>query len=417
MNKQTAMIAEKTESFLVILFAVSIFLWKPGIYVSSALIIVYTCIFIFKSKDYRQKYFGSNIAVMSVAMFFLGTLTSLIAMQQTEDVLWAVRKTLFLLIVGFLLLAFKNEKNKKFAFYGLVAGFWVASLLTIFKNWQLMGVIARVEGTWPQGTWDALLGLFLLFLLLSIKDIFSKSVPSLRTKLFLFATLFMSVFQLIWAGGRIPFVACVVAILLYVLTLKLSKRIVINAVLAIVIAIVFSVTIFKDHTDSLVHRVQSITDVSNDDYWVRLNLWKVGFNHSVFFMKNEPLTFLFGAGGKSYGPTQIEFFKDMPMNPVDREKFQAFGYPSGDSHNMYIDSALKNGVVWTFLFLLYLFWLATGFKLKQSWQRPEPLILLSFYMVLGMAYTILPHFFTYFLVFFMMYFVSSNNPRRQGGVS
>jgi hypothetical protein len=44
------------------------------------------------------------------------------------------------------------------------------------------------------------------------------------------------------------------------------------------------------------------------------------------------------------GPTQIEFFKDMPMNPVDREKFQAFGYPSGDSYNMYIDSALKNGV-------------------------------------------------------------------------
>jgi len=417
MKQQTPMLAEQVESFLVVLFAVSIFMWKPGIYVSSALIIVYTCIVIFKSPDYRKKYFGSNITIISLAMFVVGTTTSLIAMQQTEDLLWMVRKTLFLLTVGFLLIAFNNEKNKKIAFYGLVAGFWVASLLTIFKNWQLMGVITRVEGTWPQGTWDALLGLFLVFLLLSIKDIFSKSVPSLRTKLFLFATLCMSVFQLIWAGGRIPFVACVVAILLYVLTLKLSKRMIINAMLASVIAVMLSVTVFKDHTDSLINRVQSITDVSNDDYWVRLNLWKVGFNHAVFFMKNEPSTFLFGAGGKSYGPMQIEFFQDMPMNAVDREKFQSFGYPSGDPHNMYIDSILKNGVIWTVLFLIYLLWLATGFKLKQSWQRPEPFILLSFYLVLGIAYTILPHFFTYFLVFFMMYFVSSKNPRRQSGVS
>jgi O-antigen ligase len=417
MKQQTTTLAEQVESFLVVLFAVSIFMWKPGIYVSSALIIVYTCIGIFRSQDYRQKYFGSNITVISLVMFVVGTTASLIAMQQTEDLLWTVRKTLFLLTVGFLLIAFNNEKNKKIAFYGLVAGFWVASLLTIFKNWQLMGVIARVEGTWPQGTWDALLGLFLIFLLLSIKDVFLNSVPSLRAKLFLFATLCMSIFQLIWAGGRIPFVACVVAILLYVLTLKLSKRMVINAMLASVIAIMFSVTIFKDHTDSLINRVQSITDVSNDDYWVRLNLWKVGFNHAVFFMKNEPSTFLFGAGGKSYGPTQIEFFQDMPMNAVDREKFQSLGYPSGDPHNMYIDSILKNGVIWTVLFLIYLLWLATGFKLKQSWQRPEPFILLSFYLVLGLAYTILPHFFTYFLVFFMMYFVSSKNPRRQTGLS
>jgi O-antigen ligase len=417
MKQQTTTLAEQVESFLVVLFAVSIFMWKPGIYVSSALIIVYTCIGIFRSQDYRQKYLGSHVAVMSVAMFVVGTTTSLIAMQQTEDLLWMVRKTLFLLTVGFLLIAFNKEKNKKIAFYGLVTGFWVASLLTIFKNWQLMGVITRVEGTWPQGTWDALLGLFLVFLLLSIKDIFSKSVPTLRTKLFLFATLCMSGFQLIWAGGRIPFVAFVVAILLYVLTLKLSKRMVINAMLASVIAVMLTVTVFKDHADSLINRVQSITDVSNDDYWVRLNLWKVGFNHAVFFMKNEPSTFLFGAGGKSYGPTQIEFFQDMPMNAVDREKFQSFGYPSGDPHNMYIDSILKNGVIWTILFLIYLLWLATGFKLKQSWQRPEPFILLSFYLVLGIAYTILPHFFTYFLVFFMMYFVSSKNPRRQSGVS
>jgi hypothetical protein len=39
MNRQTALLAEKTESFLVVLLAISIFLWKPGIYVSSALII------------------------------------------------------------------------------------------------------------------------------------------------------------------------------------------------------------------------------------------------------------------------------------------------------------------------------------------------------------------------------------------
>jgi hypothetical protein len=403
MNKQKAMLAEKTESFLVLLFAISIFLWKPGIYVSSALIITYTLILFVSSQNYRQQYLSSNAAMVSVVMFIVGIVTSLIAMQESDDVLWAARKTLFLLVIGFLFIAFKKTNNKKIAFYGLVAGFWVASLLTIFKNWHLIGKITRVEGTWPQGTWDALLGLFFVFLVVSIRH----SVLSFKAKLFIIVTFCMSIYQLIWAGGRIPLVASVVVLVLYLLSLKLTKRIVLNTALAAIVAVTVSVTVFKDSADNFVNRMQSITDVKNDDYWVRLNLWKVGFNHAVFFMKNEPSKFLFGAGGKSYGPMQIEFFKDMPMNEADREKFTGFGYPSGDSHNMYIDSVLKNGIVWTVLFLFYLLWLATGFKIKNTWQRPEPFILLAFYAVLGMAYIILPHFFTYFLIFFMVYLLSS----------
>lgn len=403
MNKQPAMFIEKTESFLVVLFAVSIFLWKPGIYVSSALIIIYTCICFLRNKEYRQQYLSSKIAVVSVAMFAMGIVTALIAMQEIDDVLWAARKTLFLLVIGFLIIAFKNESNKKLAFYSVIAGFWVASLLTIFKHWDQIGIITRIEGTWPQGTWDALLGLFFVFIVISMRS----AVFSFKTKLFIMATLFMSIYQLIWAGGRIPLLASIVVILLYIFTLKFTRRMVINAILAVIVAITFSMTIFKDNVDHFYNRVQSIADVSNNDYWVRLNLWQIGFNHAVFFMKNEPMTFLFGAGGKSYGPTQIAFFKEMPIDQSDREKLQAIGYPSGDTHNMYIDSVLKNGFVWTILFLIYLLWLATRFKIKKTWQQPEPFILLSYYAVLGMAYTILPHFFTYFLIFFMVYLHAS----------
>ena len=405
MNKQTIMLAEKTESFLVVLFAISIFIWKPGIYVSSALIIAYTCICFLRNKEYRHQYLNSNIAVVSVAMFAVGIVTSLIAMQEIDDVLWAARKTLFLLAIGFLIIAFKNERNKKLAFYSVIAGFWVAALLTIFKNWHQIGIITRIEGTWPQGTWDALLGLFFVFLVVSMRS----TVFSLKTKLFMVATFCMSIYQLIWAGGRIPLLASIVVLVLYLLTLKLTKRMVINAILAALVAITFSMTIFKDNVDHFYNRVQSIADVSNNDYWVRLNLWQIGFNHAVFFMKNEPMTFLFGAGGKSYGPMQIAFFKEMPIDQSDREKLQAIGYPSGDTHNMYIDSVLKNGFVWTGLFLIYLLWLATGFNIKKTWQQSEPFILLSYYAVLGMAYTILPHFFTYFLTFFIMYLLATSS--------
>jgi hypothetical protein len=404
MNKQTAMLAEKTESFLVVLLAVSIFLWKPGIYVSSALIIVYTCIGILRNKEYRHQYLSSNIAVVSLAMFAVGIVTSLIAMQEIDDVLWAARKTLFLLVIGFLIIAFKNEGNKKLAFYSVIAGFWLAALLTIFKNWHQIGTITRIEGTWPQGTWDALLGLFFVFLVVSTRS----ATFSFKTKLLIIATFCMSIYQLIWAGGRIPLLASIVVLVLYLLTLKLTKRMVINGMLAAIIAITFSITIFKDNVEQFYNRVQSIADVSNNDYWVRLNLWKVGLNHAVFFMKNEPVTFLFGAGGKSYGPMQIAFFKEMPMNQSDREKLQGFGYPSGDTHNMYIDSVLKNGFVWTSLFLIYLLWLATRVNIKKTWQQSEPFILLSYYAVLGMAYTILPHFFTYFLIFFVAYLHASS---------
>jgi len=63
---------ERTESFLTLLFAVSVFVWKPGIYVSSGLITAYLLVRSMIDHEYGQMVWRSKITQVSLAMFLLG---------------------------------------------------------------------------------------------------------------------------------------------------------------------------------------------------------------------------------------------------------------------------------------------------------------------------------------------------------
>jgi len=386
------------ESFCVLLFAVSVFIWKPGIYVSSGLIVVYLGWRTLADTSYREMVWRSALARVTLAMFALGLLTALIGMEQLEDLTWMARKTLFLPAIIFFTFALAHTRNKELALSGLIASFWIASLLTLWRyDWNL-AVGGRMQGTWPQGTWDALLGLFLTFLVLQFKWDRFGNVKRITHLL----TILMALLMLLLAGGRAPWLATIICVTTYVVLFQRDRRVLIGGFAALLIAVGLSATVFEHRSRVVIERFSTIADTTNvGSNWIRIQLWTIGIAHMQEIVKNEPLKAVFGSGAKSYNSTQIEFFNNMPFDDEDRTRFQDFGYPSGDTHNNYIDSALRNGLLWTCAIILYLIWLCTLFSVRQIREKPEPLIALLYLCIVAMVYTVTPHFVSFFFALFI----------------
>jgi len=385
---------DRTESFLTFLFAISVFVWKPGIYVSSGLIILYLALRATLQSDYRQSLWQSQLAKITLAMFALGLFTSAISANQLEDFLWMARKTMFLPAIVFFAFALTKQRNKDIAMTGLIVAFWTASLLTLSKyGWQ-MHFGGRMEGTWPQGTWDNLLGLFFVFLVLHFNWISSKTL----TRIIYVATILMTLLMLLLAGGRGPWLAVTSSLALYFLVFKRDKKVIITAIMVSVIGLVASATIFQDRTQALLSRAASIANTDESSNWVRLQLWGIGIAHMGELIRTEPFKAVFGSGTKSYQATQVEFFKTMPYDEQRRAQLALFGAPNGDTHNNYLDSALRSGLLWTAAIFMYLIWLATQFSTRSISNRPEPTILLVYFLIMAIFYTVVPHFMSFFFV-------------------
>ncbi|HEY7804459.1 MAG TPA: hypothetical protein VIC30_08520, partial [Orrella sp.] len=162
---------EYLESFCVLLFAVAVFIWKPGIYVASGLICLYLILRITIETEFRNTLWNSTLAKLSLGMYALGLITATLGAETYQDVSWMARKTLFLPVVVFLAFALKRQVNQRLAMTGLVIGFWIATFITLWDyDWQL-NLGHRMQGPWPQGTWDSLLGLFFIFIVLYLARI------------------------------------------------------------------------------------------------------------------------------------------------------------------------------------------------------------------------------------------------------
>ena len=394
---------EHIESFLTLLFAVSVFVWKPGMYVSSGLITAYLLTRSAIDRDYARMVWSHPIAKASLAMFVLGLITSTIGAEQFEDIAWMARKTLFLPAVVFFVFALESQRNRKLAMAGLIGSFWVASLLTLNEyDWQLR-FGDRMGGTWPIGTWDALIGLFFTFMVLSHgwtgTGIWPRAVH--------IATTLMALLMLILAGGRAPWIGALLSLGTYFvikLLLVRDKRVLLLSIVAAALITTMLSTILEDKARPVVDRLSTVlnTTTEGSSNWIRLQLWKIGIAHLDTLKAENPKEFFFGGGSLSYDNKQVEFFKTLPFNESDRALLRQQGYPSGDAHNNYIDSALRSGVIWTACMVLYLIWLCTQFKLSVLRSNPGPAVLLLNLLVMGMFYTVFPHFLTLFFVLFAM---------------
>ena len=384
-----------------LLFSASVFLWKPGIYVSSGVIISYMLVRAATDATYWRALRDSTVMRVSMALFVFGLITSLIAMQQADDFLWMARKTLFLPVAGFMFLSLEKAQNRKAALIGLLSGFWIAAVITIVENRALIGR-DLIAGTWPKGTWDTLLGLFFVFLFLFLVG----QKHGILSRLVIGVSALGAFVLLLFAGGRGPVLAIMFAVAVYLVFFKANLR-VLAAVCAVAGAlVVVSVSLFQDKTEFITQRLLSVTQIKDGSNWIRLKLPQIGYEHIKHLAASQPIALLFGSGSKSYNKTQLEFFETLPYDEDDRRRLKEFGYPTGDAHNNYIDSTLRHGLLWTIAAFAYLIWLSTRFKRRFVSDNPAPFALLLYMLVLGVIYTVLPHFATFFFVFFVALFTT-----------
>jgi hypothetical protein len=339
--------------------------------------------------------------VAALAIYVFGLLACLLMPTTLEDLGYLARKSLYLVIFAPLLLAFRQSSNRYFALAGLIIGFWVAAIMTFFLVEELEP--GRLPGaTWMVDVWGVLCALFFVFLMPRIFDT-QHSTP-LRI---LFAVTALTTFiLLLLSGARGPLLGACIAVGLYLL---FYERRALGIILVIAIMAYFPIKHFAPAPVAQIEqRVASIVDTrENMSNWIRLTLWKLSFAQNVEKFETNLGELLLGSGSVSHFEKINDFFERTDaLTPEEKNQLSApdVGYPSNDIHNMYLDSIAKNGLIWTLaniiLFLAFATIASTKKNSLNQSNRATQAVVLCF-LVIGIFYSLLPHFATTFMIFFV----------------
>ncbi len=402
-TKTTALSAE---NWMVFTLGAGLFLSKPVIYAATGFLTLYFLLRCFKDSAYRRDAFSNKLIVAALAIYVFGLVACLLMPTTTEDLSVIARKSLYLVIFAPLLLAFRQPSNKHFAMAGLFIGFWIAAILTFLQIEQLY--TGRLAGaTWMVDVWGVLCALFFVFLMPRIFDT-QHSTP-LRI---LFAVTALTAFiLLILSGGRGPLLGACFAVGLYLL---FYQRRALGIILVIAIIAYFPVKHFAPAPVAQIEqRVTSIVDTQeNMSNWIRLTLWKLSIAHSIDKFETNPGELLLGTGSTSHFEKVYDFFKKTDaLTPEEKNKLSNAGYPTNDMHNMYLDAIAKHGLIWTLAHILLLIAVAAKGIQQGKQQNSSALAATSLvvcFFLIGVFYTLLPHFAGTFLVFFLALALRSN---------
>ena len=385
---------ERTLVSLIFIFGIAVFIWKPGMYLLSLAFGLYFLARFSADEAYRLRALRSPVVLHSVALFFFGVLSAAVAMQQTEDLLWFVRKTLFLWLIPPLYLAFQDREYVRIGFLGTLAGFFIAVLITLVKNWGAFGA-DRITGTWPASMWDTLIGMYALFVVLHMAAV--RSNTSMKPLLIAVAT--VSIVLVILAGGRATWIA--LALTASVFLVLHNRKALVWLVSSCFLAAAATYSLTDQKFSNLVDRAGSITDTQkNESNWLRLQLWNLTAQHLAYYAKNEPKKLLFGAGSETYLGEHKEFYQLANIGVSDRARLEVYGTPSGDPHNSYLDATARSGLIWLGALLTFLCYFARKISLGVSSNRPR--FLLTYFLIVGFFYSLIPSFAMFFLVWFML---------------
>lgn len=385
------------ERLLVFVMAVAVFTWKPGMYIVPGALFLYFVVRVIRDAQYRADWLQSRISIFSLLLFVLGLICVWISVGNVKEVLWVARKGLCLLMVPPLVLAFRHQANRISAFWGLMIGLWANVVVVVVQSLALpLGQVlaGRIEGIWYLGPWDALLGLFIAFLLPKL----TESTPQIP-RMLVHITFAAAIVLLLLSGGRAPWVAT--ALIMGAYLVLFHRKVLVYLTLTIVVVGLAAVQFFPTQVQPKLERITSIVNTEDSGNWVRLHLWSLGVDHLKFYAQHEPLKLIAGAGPSTYHAEQKSFFTQQDYPADVRARLILYGYPTGDTHNMYLDAALRMGVVWTALFLVFMFALAYVPSGPSVRQRIAPLLLLGSYLIVGMFYTTVLSFVTFFIVFFL----------------
>lgn len=384
-------VLENTETTLLFILGMVFFLSKPAIYLVSLLLLTLTGMRLLASPTYRHAVFKSHFFWASTGLFLLGVLATAMGSNHSEDVEWMAKKTMLLVMAVPFLLAFEKPQNRHAGLIGIFLGFWIAFVLTgSMYNWSWNG--ERYEGaTWDVGMWGVLCAMLMTLLV----PLFFHNQFDWKWRVLIITTFCAALYMLITTGARGPMLGAAAGILIY---LFFKQR---KALIGIVIAcamIFYSTTnLFPKQTHAFQQRVLSVTDTETDtSNNIRLALWETGFHFMKKQFNESQIHFWLGNGhdGKSNSTNDFYYQEFKDLATVKPGLLAELKWQINDMHNMYIESAIQNGVLWTVVCLPLLIWFGTTKTLAAA----APLIC---FFVIGLTYAILPHFALMALIFFI----------------
>lgn len=392
------------ELLLVFILGFSIPAWKPGIYVASSAILLYSLVRLMTDRDYRTALLSGWIGPAAIGLYLFGLATTWIHPGLLEDTLLFARKGMFLLIIAPLMLAFADQTNRRFALAGLFAGFWGASLLAFASiEWPWDGT--RIYGTWTVDVWGVIVGMIVSFL---TPFVFERQ--STGQRVFFAINLMLAIVMLILSGARGPWIGSLAGMGLYLLVMQRKALL----GLIVICAVLYwpAKQLMPLPFAALQSYASSITNLdSSSTNWIRINMWRLTLAHNQEKIANAPMTFFFGSGPDNHYREIRSFFdRTDVLTQQQRDVLTEHDYPGNDMHNMYLDSTAKMGILWTILTLGYLLALGLGSirsRMPGNQTAVAGLLVLGNFLVVGAFYDILAHFATFFLVFFMTLAIQS----------
>lgn len=390
----------KLETGFIFLLALAIFVSKPLIYLSILLLIAVTLVRVAKDHNYRHELLGSKLFWASTGVFVFGLLSTVVGSGYAEDVGWMFSKTMLLPMAVPLLLAFAHKNNRMAAIAGTVVGFWIAFVLTgDMHNWTWSG--DRIEGaTWLIDSW----GVICAMLIVLLTPLVFVATHSWKWRAVLVVTILGAMVMLITTGARGPWLGVVAGGVVY---LAMKQRLAMVAVVALGIATLLALNSLWPHQiNAFKNRAQSITNVETDaSNYLRLAMWETGIALITKQVVSGDKGFWFGYRKKGKGGLANDFYYNefIDQAKIKPGVLKEYNWQLTDFHNSYIESVFRNGILWTLGSLFVLAWLAVGRLQKgqgvsSTWAAVPSLL---GFLVIGMTYTLLPHFAFLFLIFFM----------------
>ena len=396
----------RLENLLVLMLGVSIFVSKPLIYAASGLLILYCLIRIVADKPYGRRVLASPLTWVSLGLYVLGVVATVIYPSTPQDTAWVARKSMFFLTFVPLYFAFAHKTNRNWGVFGVISGFWIAGVLTLVQaNWRPED-LTRLDGaTWLVDVWGVLCSLFSVFLL---PRAFDRDSP-LSVRLIVAITVLAALYILFLTGARGPWLGAFLGIVAYLLIFQWKTF----AVLFLIAALGYfpARQVLPESFSKLEEKVASMIDTSgretatSESNWIRLQLWKLSIAQDKEKLDREPVKLLFGSGPLNHLQEYKAFFERTDVLPAeDKARLRRNNFPSNDVHNMYLDATAKIGLLWALASTVWLISLAgIGWSRRKSHGTctlGATFSILTF-LIIGAFYSLLPHFGTFFLFFFI----------------
>lgn len=396
---------QKIEKVLLCVFSASIFLSKPAITISTALLVlffIYRCIM---DRCYLSELKSDKVIFSAVALFLMGLLSRVLSPGYIGDVGYFFYKGLFLLAFPALVLAMRDKENRRLAFILSMSGF----AISVF--WSFVQAFILSEGGWSgqrvAGLWDVLrwaeISTFVfIFLLAKLSD-----EVVLSKKLIISICMALTFLSLILSGGRAGWVAVIIVSAIYMLFFNRKYLV---AFVVLCSALTFSIyKIQPEKIEVVINRALSVTETTECDYsnYSRLLMWKNGLKWLSFNASEEPMQFLFGIGFKNFEKEYVSYLNSESEIGSKELIEQTLGnYSLRDLHNAYIDSSNKMGVLYTVMFYFFIMYIAWSFI--QSGKAFQGVGLVSSFLIMGMFYANYIEYQTSMLLFLIAMFYSES---------